>query len=125
LEECSALWERMHTSRQTAPGLVARELAFLLVAGLCLAGARASPPPTPLLALRLPLQRLGSLYRAALARRPVLTHCVQGAAISGVGDFACQLYAAKHDHVDKGLRPHTLSLEQVPFLSALCDALTP
>ena len=29
-----------------------------------------------------------------------------------IGDVACQIYAAKHDHVEKGLRPHKLSLEQ-------------
>jgi len=41
---------------------------------------------TPLLALRLPLQRLGTLYSSALAKNPVLTNCIQAAAISGVSD---------------------------------------
>lgn len=117
MESCTHSSQGMHLdrrSRRAAPGRVARALALQLIAGLCLPGARAHP--VPLLALRLPLQRLGSLYRSALARRPVLTHCVQGAAISGVGDIACQSYAAKHDRVERGLRPHVLSLEQAPFL---------
>jgi hypothetical protein len=56
----------------------------------------------PLLALRLPLQRLGSMYVSMLAKNPLATHCVQGAAISGVSAdtrtaaHACCLHVYLH-----------------------------
>ena len=65
---------------------------------------------SPIQALRAPLKHLGSLYGAALSKNPILTHCVQGATISGIGDLACQLYVKD---AAPDLRAQALSLQQV------------
>ena len=57
-----------------------RQLLLTLI--LAAAPSHASPIVR---AMSMPLQRLGRLYGSALSKNPVLTHCFQGAAISGIG----------------------------------------
>ena len=57
-----------------------RQLLLTLI--LAAAPSHASPIVR---AMSMPLHRLGRLYGSALSKNPVLTHCFQGAAISGIG----------------------------------------
>lgn len=95
---------------------VGRLLAAGVLAILGLTGVRAANPAS---LLRLPLQRLGSLYSTALAKNPILTHCIQGASISGVCNSMLILQHCVKEHpfsgrVDVDLN-HTSQRERVCF----------
>ena len=75
--EAAGKWEHKRGEMK-----LGKQRQLLLTLILAAAPSHASPIVR---AMSMPLQRLGRLYGSALSKNPVLTHCFQGAAISGIG----------------------------------------